>query len=348
MMLGGEYSFGNSDWQGPDARVLTDLLPVEILPGHWAGDAKAIPTAGGKQYLLTLDPKNNSEIWKVKFGELTGMSKIKAKPTGEILATREDNDEPVLVKGDAVEFRTLAFAADDTWRAWRRSKEAIAGHQRFWKQAMLWLAKQENTATNVRITMDARRLSIDGNDRLGFFVELIGKGGTRVENARFDVKVVGPDKNEVPVNTAPENGKERGYFFFRGKHPPGEYKVVATAQKTKETGEAKFIGYTDDIENLRPAADHDFLRKLAQAGGGKFYTADEQKLLQYLEELQTEKTEIARPKADLWPDWRRNPSSDAFIDQIETLLNSTALLCFLMFSAFLCLEWYLRRRWGMV
>ncbi|HMF15626.1 MAG TPA: hypothetical protein VKE98_00395, partial [Gemmataceae bacterium] len=123
---------------------------------------------------------------------------------------------------------------------------------------------------------------------------------------------------------------------------------VATAQKTKETGEAKFIGYTDDIENLRPAADHDFLRKLAQAGGGKFYTADEQKLLQYLEELQTQKSEIAKPKADLWPDWRRNPSSDAFIDQIETLWNSTALLCFLLFSAFLCLEWYLRRRWGMV
>ena len=350
MMLGGEYTFGNSDWQGPDAKVLSDLLPVEMIPGHFEGEARATPKAPGKQYLLTLDPdpKENAKVWNIKFEGLTGLSKLKRKSTGEVLATRGDSDDPVLVSGMVVEGRVLAFAAEDTWRAWQRSKQAIAGHQRFWKQAMLWLAKQENTDSNVRITMDSRRLSIDGNLRLGFFVELIGKGGNRVENAHFDVKVVGPDKNEIPVNTSPENGKERGYFFFRGKHPPGEYRVVATAQKTKETGQAKFIGYTDDIENLRPAADHDFLRKLAQAGGGKFYTADEQKLLQYLEELQTQKTEIAKPKADLWPDWRRSPASDSLADQVETLWNSTVLLCFLLFAAFLCLEWYLRRRWGMV
>lgn len=347
MMLGGEYAFGNSDWQSPQAKVLTDILPADLLPGHFDSEIKAKPKAGGNQYLLTLDPKKNAEMWDVKFEGLMGLSKMKAT-TGEVLATHENSEEPILVGGVVVDGRILVFAADDTWRAWRRSKEAIAGHQRFWKQAMLWLAKQENTDSNVRITMDSRRLAIDGNQRLGFFVELIGKKGTRVDNAHFDVKVVGPDKTEMAVSMSPEDGKERGYFFFRGKHAPGEYRVLATAQKTKEKGEAKFIGYTDDIENLRPAADHDFLRKLAQAGGGKFYTADEQKLLQYLEELQTQKTEIAKPRADLWPDWRRNPASDSWSDQIETLWNSTALLCFLLFNAFLCLEWYLRRRWGMV
>ena len=51
------------------------------------------------------------------------------------------------------------------------------------------------------------------------------------------------------------------------------------------TGEAtaRFLVYRDDTELLRQAADHDFLTKLATAGGGKFYRADE--LPKFLREL---------------------------------------------------------------
>ena len=52
--------------------------------------------------------------------------------------------------------------------------------------------------------------------------------------------------------------------------------------------------------------------------------------------------------AEIWPDWRRHPPSDALGDQLTTLWNSTALPCFLAFVTLLCTEWYLRRRWGLV
>ena len=36
---------------------------------------------------------------------------------------------------------------------------------------------------------------------------------------------------------------------------------------------ARFLAYAEDLENLRPAADHDFLARLASAGGGSFHLA---------------------------------------------------------------------------
>jgi len=130
---------------------------------------------------------------------------------------------------------------------------------------------------------------------------------------------------------------------------PGVWRIVASAVGSKEKpGEAKFLVFAEDVENLRPAADHEFLRKLAQAGRGKFYLADEHKFTAFLDELRAQRTEATKPKLQLWPDWRRNPPSESLGDQVETLWNSTALGCFLLFSTFLCVEWYLRRRWGMV
>ena len=35
-------------------------------------------------------------------------------------------------------------------------------------------------------------------------------------------------------------------------------------------------------------------------------------------------------------------------DQVAAFWASGLLACFVLFVAFLCAEWYLRRRWGMV
>ena len=55
-----------------------------------------------------------------------------------------------------------------------------------------------------------------------------------------------------------------------------------------------------------------------------------------------------QPKSNVWPDWRRNPASSSVADQVQTLWNSSALICLLAFVMLLCLEWFLRRKWGMV
>ena len=98
---------------------------------------------------------------------------------------------------------------------------------------------------------------------------------------------------------------------------------------------------------IRQAADHDFLMKLANAGGGKFHQAEE--LRQFLRELTSAPLPQGRMKAKLWPDWRRTPpSKSSFGVQMGTLASSGILLIFLLFVMFLCLEWFFRRYWGLV
>lgn len=351
LMLGGYETFANSNWAqvAPD---IVEILPVDLsTPGQIEGEksVKMTPTERGLEYLLRLDdnPKRNQDLWNDKLEPLDGMTHLGKERIGAVVLATRDGQEPVLVGREIGQGRTLAFAGDTTWRTWRRNKEAIAAHQRFWKQVMLWLAHQEKAEGNIRVKPDTRRLAAAANRSLGFTVEYMGEGGKKVDNAQFKVKVIGPGGVEIDVPTSVEDGQVRGHF--RNTTKPGEYKIVANLVGGKEKpGEAKFLGYADDVEKLFPAANHDLLRKIAQQSGGKFNLADEQKLLRFLEELRSQKTETVKPRTEHWPDWRRKPATSGLGDQLETLWNSTALACFLAFCALICTEWLLRRMWGWV
>src|SRR5262249_52752183 len=176
--------------------------------------------------------------------------------------------------------------------------------------------------------------------------------------AQFEVKVIAPDGTEAVVPTAREQKEERGTFLKTDQ--PGEYQIVAggwgkgpdgAAIGSKEaplttTRPVRFFVYQDDAEGLRPGADHDFWTKLANTGGGKFYPAEE--LAPFLQKLGTQPLPQSKPKAKLWPDWRRTPASTAVGDQLGSLAGSGLLLSFGLFVALLSAEWLLRRRWGLV
>jgi hypothetical protein len=94
------------------------------------------------------------------------------------------------------------------------------------------------------------------------------------------------------------------------------------------------------------AANHEFLTRLASAGGGKFHLAEE--LRPFLRDLANQALPQGKNRPKLWPDWRRGPASHAARDQAAALFGSGILACFLLFVSLLCLEWFLRRYWGLV
>jgi uncharacterized membrane protein len=347
MMIGGMDSFGGetgSDWRGTP---VADLLPVELVPGSLPADVRFFmrPTPEGMRHFvmrLVPGPKENAEVWERKLPRLEGMNKLGRVKAGASVLARASGpglDEPLLVGQQVGTGRVLAFGGDTTylWRGYNALKgEGNALHARFWRQAVLWLAKQDEAEGSAYVRPDTRRLAAGGKQ--GFVTGLRGKTGVEVADARFEVKVVGPDGAEVPVPVAKSGEVQRGTFWKTDK--PGEYRIVARGQGTDAdgsavTGEAnaRFLVYQDDTEMLRQAADHEFLAKVAAAGSGKGMRADD--LPRFLQELKATPPPQQRSKVTYLPDWRGTGTSPF----LPILL--------LLFVGLIGGEWALRRAWGL-
>jgi uncharacterized membrane protein len=340
LMLGGYSTFGNSDWQGTP---LEKMLPIDFSTsrGQIEADRKMLPTQDGLAkfaYILRLtDGDKPEKVWDT-LPELEGISRLSKSNKGiESVLAESDKGEPILLAQNYGDGRVMAFAGDTTHR-WIVDAQKQQMHGRFWRQMVLWLAKQENAEGRVWIKPDTRRLPLRGD--LGFSVGVRSRGGVDLKDGVYTVEVVGPDGVKTQVTTARTATEDRGTFVKTDA--PGEYLIAVKGEaKDPSSGEvikgeqsAHFIVYDEDIEMMRRAADHDFLKKLATAGGGDFHRVEE--LPDFLRRMQNENLARNKPKLLLRPDWR------------TTGRSSFLMLFFVLFVTTLSVEWLLRRRWGMV
>lgn len=338
LMMGGYDSFGPT-WKGTEIEA---VLPVQVgVSEQSERPAKMLPTVDGLKHFLLRQadkPEDSDAVWK-KLYELNGMTRLGAAKPGAVVLARADDakDGPALLVGQTVGAgRTLAFGGDTTYR-WIRDEAGKESHARFWKQVVLWLAKQEEAEGHVWVKPDIRRLSSGG--KLGLTTGIRGKSGIDFPAGEFDVKVVAPSGAESKVPTARDRDENRGTFWKTDA--PGEYRVVVRGKAkdvdgTDVSGEAsaRFLVYQDEAEMLRRAADHEFLRRLSATGGGRYHRPED--LNRLLEELTEQPLAVDRTKSASWPDWRSN--------RMPEVLPAVLAL----FAMFLSLEWFLRRRWGMV
>jgi uncharacterized membrane protein len=356
LMLGGLEGLRQTDW-GTFGKSLADILPVELTNGDVSETEDVIvkPTNEGlDHYVLRFDdnPKKNKEIWTKIFKPLRGMVKFgKVRVGNAVLANRNgDKKQPVLAAGAYGKGRMLVFAGDTTEPYWRMTAEAVKAHRRFWQQVVIWLAKQENQNDMVWVRPDTRRLGVTG--RLGFAVGIRGKGDRKVEGARFQVKVIGPSNVETTVPTAREPDRdERGYF--EKTDVPGEYRIEASAvgkdgKRLGSKATARFVVYEDDAEDRRQGAEPENLERISRKSDGAYKEATVENVARFLEQLEKKPLPQAGSQGEVWPDWKRNPPSRSVEDQVGTLWASGILVIGLLFVTLVCLEWYLRRRWGMV
>ncbi len=345
LMLGGYSTFDNGDWKGTQ---IEPLLPVELSPsrrGQVEDEVRVAPTEAGLRrfaYLLRIDDnKNIATAWE-KLPPLEGIVRL-GSPTklGTVLATAAGIDLPVLVTANYEKGRTLAFAGDTTYR-WIRNEQTAQMHSRFWRQMIVWLARQEDAEGSVWVKPDTRRLPLRAE--LRFSAGVRSKGGVDLLGGNYHVEVIDPKGVHTPVAMALGSAEALGVF---GKtEQPGEYRIEARASaKDPSTGEvvgnenkpdpavARFLVYDEDVEMAHRAADHEFLTKLAAAGGGEFHRAED--LPNFLRQLLQDPLSRTKPKVVLWPDWRSTGRSPF----LAWLLGA--------FVTLLCVEWFLRRRWGM-
>lgn len=339
VMLGGFQTFGPG---GYAETPLADLLPVTLdlrerqRPGdairsdvQLTGPLRIRPSQpqGMRHYLMRLDDTSNpAPAWE-KLPPLEGANKLgPAKPAAQVLGETPDK-KPLLVVHEAGG-RVMAFAADTTWRWWMEGFEAQ--HKRFWRQVVLWLARKDETSEgNVWVKLAQRRYG--PQQRVEFTAGARSPQGEPASDANLAAEVTLPDGTARKVNLVRQGDHVVGAFDATTNS--GDYAIVVTAEQAGAAlgkARARFLVFEQDLELDNAAADPTLLASLSamtKPSGGESLAPEElPELLRRLHEQPPElevETQVKHTPYDTWP-------------------------FFLLFVSVISVEWYLRKKWGLV
>jgi hypothetical protein len=274
--------------------------------------------------MLAGSPQDNAAIW-AKLPPLEGANKFHDLAPGAVVLASAGPDKPLLVAHNFGDGRVMAFAGDSTWRWWMHGYEPV--FKRFWRQLVLWLAKKDQAQEgNVWIRLAQRRFA--PSQRVEYTVGANGPSGEPIADATYKAEVVLPDGVRRPLSLVRQNEQMAG--SFRDTQTAGDYAIeVTAAQKDQPLGStrARFLVFQQDLELDNAAADAPTMESLAAMTDGQSLAPEQ--LPELIERL-AEKTEYLdvqqETKKTFWDTWS----------------------FFLTLVALLGLEWYLRKRWGLV
>lgn len=347
-MLGGFHSFGPGGFRNSP---LDDLLPYDIGPAerqafneppredmHVPGPLRMVPIErnGSVHPIMRLPGENTLEIWQ-NLPELDGANKLEwlrlKEQTAQVVAQSaggpEARDMPLLVLSGWGDGRVASLAVDSTWH-WQLGGAGEV-HRRFWRQMLLWLAKKDETeGLRVWIKLDQRRYQ--PGSRVDFTLGAADENDQPIEDVNFAVTVTKPDGTSEEVRAIRRGGGWGGSFAATAE--PGDYRIKATAEDADGAligdAAARFAVVDQDIELDQPAAEPTLLAGLANAtadAGGAGLAPEE--LPAVIESLQAQSQEF----------------DEEIVNRI-TLWDTWGMFAGLVGA--LSVEWFLRKRWGLV
>ncbi len=337
-LLGGFHAFEAGGWAssalGPLMPFEADRLARQPFDGpireglHLPGKLRMVPDRQfGNVSILRLgkSEEDTRAAWQA-LPPLEGASRIgRLTPAAKVLAGTADG-QPLLVAREYGAGRVLAFAGDSTWR-WVM-QGAGEQHRRFWRQLVLWLAKQDDSGQDsLWVRLAQRRIS--PGTPLEFDVGVTKPDGSAVVDVAMDGTLVAPGGQRRPIRIARQAGGFSGVIADCGE--PGDWTLVVKAVKpgdpTPRERSARFTVFRQDLELANPRANPLIMRQIAEATPGGVRLPEE--LPAIFAEL------AARPPAfETREQWSYSPW-----DKWPMLL---------VMAGCLCAEWFLRKRWGLV
>ncbi|MFN9267235.1 MAG: glutamine amidotransferase [Planctomycetaceae bacterium] len=336
LMTGGTLAFGPG---GYGASPLAAVLPVEmprsetvqgsrVDPALYANEPQEmVPSARGLQhFVMRLEqPAKNLEAWH-SLPPLRGVNRFAALKPGAMVLAESPGEMPLLVAQEVGRGRSLAFAGYTTY-TW-----ALSGypeqHQRFWEQAVLWLAHKDTQGDEpVWLKLEGRRFRPGQPVRMTFGAR--NPDGSLADNAVFEVAVSTPDGQSLAVSPVAGSGDASG-VFDRG-NTAGEYTVRVNAKVNGQVlglgSTARFSVIDRDLELTNAVADPGLLAEIARATAGTVVRPEDFA------------AHVAQLKQASWTMEREKVITAAVWDRGWWLLLATLLLG---------AEWWLRKRIGLV
>jgi uncharacterized membrane protein len=359
IMTGGLHSFGPGGYRNTP---LERVLPFELgraerqnfgdsprTDMHLPGPLKMLPaisSLGVHPILQVQDGLPQTLAAWQELPALIGANRFppnRLRGNAQVIAQSDRSPAaPLAITGAWGNGRTLALAIDSTWR-WQMN-----GHgplmRRFWRQVILWLAKKDDLQNqHVWIRLDQRRYQRGSRVRF----TLGGPDQGSASERPFQVEIVRPDGSRQALQPTRLPHSALGTNAWSGStaetRQPGDYQVIVTAGEQKpddksqpldsknaslDTATVRFTVPNQDMELDQPAAEPTLLASLArQTPGGRGLAPEEfSALLKQLPSRQEDFEEQIVTQVTLWDRW-------------PILLTLIGLLS---------IEWWLRKRWGLV
>ena len=339
-MIGGRDSFGDGQWQDTP---LNDIMPVDMnkCKGNIDEEINITPTPTGLKSSImrtSSDDKVLNKTWQ-GLRSMPGANILAGvKPAATILA--ETNNKPMIISQRiGKNGRTLAIAFDTTWR-WSlspppKNKDDVDGdiiQRRFWKQVVEYLAAPKG---NFWIHTDEaeydQRYLIENNRSIQITVGLENSLGIPITDKKPKVTLVEPNGNKTAIMLTLNKGDAHYTSSLSPALAPGTYFLNAQTTLENKTIKATqaFQIKRVDLESINITADHDLLRSMSATSGGKFA------------KLSNLKNLLADIDRDIEPAITKTHT-------IEDVFDPWIWPLILTIISLICIEWLLRKDWGLI
>lgn len=329
-MIGGPR-IGNEDTKG--LSPISDMLPVRFAEKEFYRRDAPIHvrlSRAGARHPLMHDTQafregegDDLRFWR-EMPPLDGINVTDAKRSSIVLLeSAEGIPRPILAISEFGKGRTMILATDFAWKWYMgmaaRGKETQS-YFMLVHRLVRWLTKDPAFDPLRLIPPETTPAAGKETD---ITVQLHIGDASRESKANLSVAVFNPEGAEIASRLKPAR-KPGEYLASFLPEKTGTYRIkVETPLGRLEES----LDVAGPAERLDAAPDHDLLQKIAAATGGK-YIAPGHSILRAIEGYaqKAERQFIERRERPIWSTW----------------------LMMVIILAFLSLEWYLRRRWGLV
>ncbi len=337
LMLGGAQAFSRGGYAGSP---IDKILPVQLLSSDETSHNSASQFRDTYRLLLTPDgyrsavmrlasePGENRALWD-RLPNLEGYNALgRAKPGATILAvhpfSESDNPRVILAQQRFGRGRSMVFATSSSW-FWQMSMpHTDMSHERFWRQMLRWLA----LPTPEPVEAKADRETYVPGQMVTLHTDVRDSTFQPVRDAKVTARIKKPGGDSAELNFKWAAGGKLSYESKFSPDNEGVY-VVEVEARTRENEllgrtETAFLVEESKAEFNNAQLQSSFLKRIAEVSGGKYYHQDE--ALSLPAEISVRKSSYSKlMDHDLWdmPFW------------------------FALVLVILCVEWYVRRHYGL-